>query len=185
VTRAFARMNREHLLATIALMLGVVLCAGSLARAVRVEAAPASARVTPESLPVPDVPDRGDAGAGVDAGLDPSIDAAVDVDPFHPARTRPGARYVPGGGIPSGGAPQVAAGPPRAPLPMLRLTGVVTRRNGRGMAAISVNGRPARLVSVGETIEGLRLTRVQAGAATLTRPDTTLVVRLPGAPGQP
>ncbi|MFN2567812.1 MAG: hypothetical protein ABR499_22700 [Gemmatimonadaceae bacterium] len=184
--RALTRLSRPHLLAVVALAIGVSLCAGTLVRAVRIEAAPAAA-VGADSLRVPDVPERGAAAGGAaaigDGAVigDAAIVAAVDVDPFHPARTRPGARYVPGG---VGPATPAAAAPPRAPIPMVRLTGLVSRPNGQGLAALSVNGRPARLVRVGQTVEGFRLARIGAGTATLTRPDTTLIVKLPGAPGQ-
>jgi hypothetical protein len=176
--RALTRLSRPHLFALGALALGVALCAGSLAGAVRIEAAPAAA-VVAESLSVPEVPERGAAAGDVETD---AVDAVVAVDPFHPARTRPGARYVVGGANPS---PTPATAQPRVPVPMLRLTGIVARPNGQGMAALSVNGRPSRLVRVGQTIEGMKLARIGAGAATFTRPDTTLVVRLPGAPNQP
>ena len=171
--RALMKINRAHLLAIIALALAIGLCAGTLVRAIRVDAAPVAVSAA-DSLVVPVVPDRGE-GSG-----DVAIAAAVDVDPFHPARTRPGTRYTPGGAVT--GATQPTAS--RVPLPMIRLLGVVSHPKG-GLAAISANGRPARVVRVGETIEGLRLTRVQPTTVTLTRPDTTLVVRLPGSPNQP
>jgi hypothetical protein len=174
--RALLRFNRAHLLAIVALILGIGLCAGTLARAIQVDVAlPAS--LAADTLTIPDVPARGREADG-----DVAIDAAVNVDPFHPARTRPGARYVPGGAAAM--ATAQPATPPRVPVPMLRLHGVVTQPNG-GLAAISANGRPAQVVRVGQTIEGLKLTRVQPSAATLTRPDTTLVVRLPGTSNQP
>lgn len=171
--RALLRFNRAHLLAIGALILGIGLCAGTLARAIQVDAAP-PASLGADTLTIPDVPARGSEADG-----DVVIEAAVNVDPFQPARSRPGARYVPGGT-----AAVTPATPPRVPVPMLRLHGVVTQPNG-GLAAISANGRPAQVVRVGQTIEGLKLTRVQPGAATLTRPDTTLVVRLPGTSNQP
>jgi hypothetical protein len=172
--RALRRVNRAHLLAIVAVALGIGLCAGTLVRAIHVEAAPLGAAGV-DSLIVPDVPARGEANGDV------AIEAAVNVDPFHPARTRPGTRYVPGGLAAATPRQPVAA---RAPVPMLRLLGIVSRPNG-GLAAISANGRAARVVRVGETIEGFKLTRVQPGAATLTSPDTTLVVRLPGTSNQP
>jgi len=180
--RALARLSRPHLLALLALAIGVGLCAATLVRAVRVEAASA-APAAPDTLAVPDVPERGEADGDVAALGEASIDAAVDVDPFHPARTRPGARYVLGGAN-APGAPVAATAPPRQPIPMIMLKGLVVRPNGQGLAAVSVNGRPARIVRVGQTVEGLRLTRVDASSATLTRSDTTLVVKLPGGPGQ-
>lgn len=173
--RALRRINRAHLLAIIALVLGIGLCAGTLVDAIRVEAA-STGSVGADTLAIPDLPARGGESEG-----DVVIDAAVNVDPFHPARTRPRSRYVPGGLTAT--APTLPT-PPRVPVPMLRLLGVISQPKG-GLAAISANGKPAQVVRVGETIEGLKLTRVQPGAATLTRPDTTLVVRLPGTSNQP
>jgi len=182
--RALARLSRPHLLALLALAIGLGLCAATLVRAVRVEAAPRT-RALPDTLVVPDVPERGAANGDLAAngGIgEAAIAATVDVDPFHPARTRPGARYVLGGVGPA--APVAIAAPPRQPIPMLMLKGLVTRPNGQGLAALSVNGRPAQIVRVGQTVESFRLTRVDARSATLTRSDTTLVIRLSGGPGQ-
>jgi hypothetical protein len=195
--RALARISRPHLMALLALAIGLALCAATLVRAVRVEAAPPGARAgapwagggraAPDTLVVPEVPERGTANGDVAAsgegtGIgEAAIAATVDVDPFHPARTRPGARYVLGG---VGPAAPVTAAAPRQPIPMLMLKGLVARPNGQGLAALSVNGRPAQIVRVGQTVESFRLTRVDARSATLTRSDTTLVIRLSGGPGQ-
>jgi len=185
--RALTRVGRPQLLALLALAIGLGLCAATLVRAVRVEAAP-RARGAPDTLVVPDVPARGAANGGLapneeDGGIgEGAIAATVDVDPFHPARTRPGARYVLSG--PVSAAPVAAAAPPRQPIPMLMLKGLVARPNGQGLAALSVNGRPAQIVRVGQTVESFRLTRVDVRSATLTRTDTTLVIKLSGGSGQ-
>jgi general secretion pathway protein C len=67
-----------------------------------------------------------------------------------------------------------AAGPPD-----LALLGVVTRREGAGVAVLRSGGR-TRTVAVGETAFGGRLTAVGPGSATLVFAGESLDLRLPG-----
>jgi general secretion pathway protein C len=67
-----------------------------------------------------------------------------------------------------------AAGPPD-----LALVGVVTRRDGAGVALLRSAGR-TRVVTVGESAFGGRLTAVSAAGATLDFGGESLELRLPG-----
>jgi hypothetical protein len=49
---------------------------------------------------------------------------------------------------------------------------------GRGSAALSVNAGPTQLVRVGQRVEGWLLRGVAPGSATLSGPDTLLVLRV-------
>ncbi|HVE78360.1 MAG TPA: hypothetical protein VNA89_05845 [Gemmatimonadaceae bacterium] len=74
-----------------------------------------------------------------------------------------------------------------APVAGLRLQGVAFLPSGRGLAVLSVGGRPAQLVRAGQVVgDGLRLTRIDSATVTLVGPDTTIVLTLPrdarGAP---
>jgi len=134
-----------------------------------------------EPLPVAAPPQRGGVAAGslIDsAAVTATIDRIVDANPFRHDRSRPATRYRLAGATPAASDRPAA---PRPFLPQFRIHGIAATQNGGGLAALSVNGRPAQIVAVGQTIEGLRLVRVKQGAATLSRADTTLVLYLPGA----
>ncbi|HEV2148327.1 MAG TPA: hypothetical protein VGR37_13060 [Longimicrobiaceae bacterium] len=108
--------------------------------------------------------------------------AAVARDPFRPDRRRPAGRYrMPGEAVPAPPPPvQVAPSPAFA---MFRVLGTLTFSDGGGAAALAGPSGQARLVRVGQSFEGMRLTRVRAGTATLVGKDTTLVLRAPEAGG--
>lgn len=114
------------------------------------------------------------------------VERALDRDPFHPERRRADQPYQLG---PAPVAAVAAAFAPAAPrAPMVTLVGIAAYGNGKGMAALAVQGRPPQLVRVGGAFEGFRLTRVTPSEATLVSPDTTLVLRSAGAahlPTQP
>lgn len=66
------------------------------------------------------------------------------------------------------------------PVPRVRLQGVAFLPSGRGLAVLSVGGRPAQLVRPGQVVgDGLRLARIDSAAVTLVGPDTTIVLTLP------
>lgn len=106
------------------------------------------------------------------------IAATVERNPFRPERSPAPDRYhvrVPG--EPESAAP---APPPRPAVPQMKLAGLVASGGGKGMAALEVSGASPRLLSVGDSIAGFRLTWVSATEAHLSRSDTTLVLVLGG-----
>ncbi|HEX7049245.1 MAG TPA: hypothetical protein VF188_03450 [Longimicrobiales bacterium] len=106
-------------------------------------------------------------------GSDSGILAAVARSPFRADRRRPPDRYhLPGERV------DVAARERVAPPPALRLLGTASFEDGSGLAAIAIRGAPPRVIRVGQTLEGMLLVGVAPGTATLTRPDTTLVLHL-------
>ena len=106
--------------------------------------------------------------------------AAVARDPFRAERTRPAVRYQ----LPGDRLPELRAGSvSRQRLPIISLLGIAVLSDGDALAALQVRGHPARLMRVGDTIEGLELVAVDSVAATLTGSDTTVVLRLPGRSG--
>jgi hypothetical protein len=103
--------------------------------------------------------------------------SAVSRDPFRPDRQRPSERYL----LPSERRPAMLL---QRPVLQVRLIGTVMGPGG-GAAALQQPGRAPRMLEVGDSIDGYRLLRVEAGSAALQGPDTTITVRVdslgPGA----
>ena len=114
---------------------------------------------------------RGDSG--VRALSDFAVLAAVSRAPFRPDRKPPSIEYV----LPSERRPPVAPVPP-SPFLRARLVGTVLQAGG-GLAMLDVPGRGSRVVSVGSSLEGFRLLRVERGAADFQGPDTLVTFRVP------
>jgi hypothetical protein len=105
-----------------------------------------------------------------------ALDSAIARDPFRSDRRAPAEPYRIGGGGRGTGARRELK-----PVPPFRLLGTVA---GAGaFAIISLPGLPPQNLSVGQEVEGFRLTRVEPGAATLMRADTSVTLRLE-APGE-
>ncbi len=153
--------TRENRVAALALALGVVACVAAVADAVRLEPPP----VVDAPAGVPRVPTLPPRPVTLPAA---EILAAVERDPF-----ATGPMYEPFRA--TAGAP--APSPDSATPPAVRLAGVVLLPGG-GAAALSVDGRPTQLVRVDGQIDGWRLERVSARAATVTGPGGTLHLRL-------
>lgn len=101
---------------------------------------------------------------------------AVARDPFRPDRTRPAHRYQ----LP--GERETTAKNRLSPaVSRMRLVGTARLSGDVGLAAIEIPGQPARVMRVGETVEGLTLISVARGSATFAGADTTLTLGLPGA----
>jgi hypothetical protein len=103
-----------------------------------------------------------------------TVDSAIQRDPFRADRRPPPQPYRIGGGEGTRVVHRVVQ-----PVPPFRLHGTVVGAS--GFAILSLPGVPPRNVSVGQVIEGFSLSRVEQGAATLQRSDTTLILRLDGA----
>lgn len=168
--RALRHRIRPRALGVDALFLALGVAAAALGAAWRTAPLPTPAASSEPVRPA-------SASAGALASSSHPVDATVAAAPFRPDRTRPPVRYR----IVAPATPQSGvANAIRSFVPPVRLQGVVVHPRG-GMAALSVHGRPPQLVRKGQMFEGLRLVRVQAHAATLVGPDTTLVLQLPGA----
>jgi hypothetical protein len=112
------------------------------------------------------------------ASSDDVVLAAVARDPFRADRKRPPGRYrLPGEAPPPEPATPMA---PPAPTYDYRLLGTVVLPDGGGLAALGGPSAAGRVMKVGQSIDGFRLTRVTPGSATLTGHDTTLVLRAGG-----
>jgi hypothetical protein len=98
--------------------------------------------------------------------------AALDKDPFHPARRRPAHRLqVPGG---NDVVPIVA----ERGL-MVQVIGTAVAADGSGFAMCAWGGAPPRIVRIGERVGDWTLRSVTPGAAEFTSPTgATTVVRI-------
>lgn len=103
------------------------------------------------------------------------LSAALERNPFRADRRRAAVRYQLPGQV-------LTAAPPSAVLPsmpMVRLAGIAATGSTRGIAALSILGRPPQLLRVGESLEGWRLTHVRRESVVLTGRDTTLTLQMP------
>ena len=100
--------------------------------------------------------------------------AALERDPFRSDRRRAALRYqLPGQVLTA--APSAA---PQPSMPMVRLAGIAATGSMRGIAALSILGRPPQLLRVGESLEGWRLTHVRRESVVLTGRDTTITLQM-------
>lgn len=162
-------------LAVVLPVVALVVCGATLADARWIDPLPEGGELS-DRLEIPSLPRR--------APVLPAsaLEATLDRNPFRSDRSRAPERYRPPGAV-AAAAPQVYAAPAVSrPLPTLQ--GTVAFADGEGLAAVAVPGQPPRLLRVGESFEGFRLTRVSATTATLVGADTTLVLRLPDSPDQ-
>lgn len=136
----------------------------------------AIAPVTPD--PVPGHPLELPPAVPADAPAPDVVLAAVERDPFHPERRRPGTRFrMPGD---RREPVRVAARPPALP-PTLQLTGTLVYPDGGGVALLRDQGQ-SRMVRVGERIGNFTLQRVARELAVFRAPNgTDVVVRVPRA----
>ena len=100
---------------------------------------------------------------------------AVENDPFSPTRQAPLERYR----LPGDVEPEPEPPPPEPPPPPpFQLTGtVITER--ASMALISVGDVPPRMMSVGESLMGYRLSNVTAQSATMVNEEHELHLQMP------
>lgn len=155
--------------------LAAALCGTAVADARRLD--PLPRRAEPEAMaPLPQIAAR----PGDDTGV--LVLATVARDPFRPDRRRPPGRYrLPGEALPAPAMPQYT--PPVYTAPArtfaLRALGTVIMPDGTGLAAVAGQSGEGRVLRVGQSIEGFRVTRVAPGEVTLQGNDTTLVLRTP------
>jgi hypothetical protein len=106
------------------------------------------------------------------------LDRAVNLDPFHPERRRPGARYQ----LPQAGPaePAQAAEPVSAPV---ELVGTVVVAGGRSFAMCQSGAGP-QIVHIGEKFAGHTLKSVAQGSAVFVSPNgkaMTILVKKTGS----
>lgn len=104
---------------------------------------------------------------------------AVAKDPFRSDRKRPSTRYR----LPGDELGPTAARPVPTPSMDLTLVGTALRGNAR-LAVVQEPRRAPRVLHVGDSIAGFELVSVERRLATLRGIDTTLVLVLPGSPGE-
>lgn len=121
------------------------------------------------TIPAPVVPAEADPDA---------LQAAVDLDPFHPERRRPPERFrLPDDPVPEP-SQALAARDPEA----VRLIGTVVMPEGRSFAMCQFSGEPPKLVRLGETVGDLTLRAVDQGLAVfVTAGGATVEARVPKA----
>ena len=103
----------------------------------------------------------------------PFILQAVAANPMRPDRHRAPGRFGQIYVVPEPDAP-----PP--PVPIFRVAGVVNQTHGENLAAIAVGRASPRLVRQGEFVEGFQLVAVRRDSILLVRPDTIILVAVPG-----
>jgi hypothetical protein len=134
-----------------------------------------------------ELPDPSLASGPAEDSLARLIAAAVSVDPFQPARTRPATRFRARGSSEEvasadSATRQVAASASQLP-PAMALQGIARLGNGNALAVLSVRGGTAQLLRVGQSIDDYRLTRVDSSSATLVGTDSTIILHLRAGAG--
>ena len=153
--------------------LSAALCGTAVAEARRV--GPLPARAEPEAMePMPQVTAKGGDPSGV------LVLSTVARDPFRPDRRRPPGRYrLPGEAVAPAPAYVAPAYTPPPPTYSFRNLGTVVLPDGSGLAAVAGQSGEGRVLRVGQSIDGFRVTRIAPGVVTLRGADTTLVLRTP------
>lgn len=166
--------NRVALAVVAASTLG----AGAALLGVR-RATPAAERAAVERVSLPALAPPAVAGDS----LERLVDVVVDVDPFQPGRRRPAVRFrtrAASGADAAGGLAVSSSMPGTIPAPTMTLQGIAHLPDGNALAVVSVRGGAAQILRLGQSLDQLRLTRVDSTAATLVGPDTTVILHLPG-----
>ncbi len=100
-----------------------------------------------------------------------NIAAAVDADPFNPARQRPTEVYM----LPG----ELVVPAPVSRNEQLRVLGTVVNTAGSGFAMCQLGSSPPTIVKVGEKIGPYTLKRVVRGSATFAGPAGDVVIAAP------
>ena len=148
--------------ATVAVVLCAAFAGWSVLRALRTDDLPTSADATA----------LGDVQMA-DRARPPRVNvaAAVDADPFNPARQRPSEVYM----LPN--ELVVPAATPQAE--QVRVLGTVVNTAGSGFAMCQLGSEPPTIVRVGEKIGAYTLKRVVRGSATFAGPAGDVVIAAP------
>ncbi|MEX1183301.1 MAG: hypothetical protein WEF86_08685 [Gemmatimonadota bacterium] len=102
---------------------------------------------------------------------------AVDADPFSPERQRPPERYR----LPGDVEPGEEAPPAPPPVPPFQLRGtLVDAAAGGSIALIQLGEETPRLLQVGASLGGFRLTQVMPQSAIMSDGSRELMLRVPG-----
>jgi hypothetical protein len=149
-------------LAAAAVVVAALFAAWSVARALRTDDLPTSADATA----------LGDVQiASRDRPPRVNVAAAVDADPFNPARARPTEVYM---------LPHELVVPAPAPRgEQLRVLGTVVSTTGSGFAMCQLGSQPPTIVKIGEKIGAYTLKRVVRGSATFAGPAGDVVIAAP------
>ena len=159
-------MTRRYTLrariAGLAALASAIFAGWSVMRAIEIDELPTGAEATAlgdVTVPARRVPPRA------------NIAAAVEADPFSPARTRPVEAYrLPGELVVAGPAPRVE---------QLRVLGTVVSTTGSGFAMCQLGSQPPAIVRVGQKIGVYTLKRVARGSATFASPSGDVVIAAP------
>ncbi|MCI0432680.1 MAG: hypothetical protein L0271_03375 [Gemmatimonadetes bacterium] len=170
--------DRSFVASALAAAAAALLCVVALARALTFEPATPSVEDVTVVPPTTDAPETATVEPRVPSEAALPLDAlalAVDQDPFQPDRQRPEPYRLPG--------EDVAMDVPverEMPTPPFRIIGTAVTGDA-GLAIVQGEDGTPRVVGVGETVSGFRLTRVDPEAATVMRGGewVTLMVEQP------
>ncbi len=154
------RWERRMVVAALTLAAAALTFGYAIVRAVTLDAV----RATTETRTSKDNKETPAAGAAAKQALSrEDLMLAVDHDPFQADRQRPPERYrLPGEEVPMEEPPP----PPPPPAPPFRVLGTIVTNDG-GVAVIESQGAVSRVVGVGETLFGFKLTAVNNSTATV------------------
>jgi hypothetical protein len=148
--------------AAVAAIASAVFAGVSVANAIRIDEPPGPADAT--------------ALGDVQAGARPSVSrvniaAAVDADPFNPARQRPLEPYL----LPN----ELVEAPLASRTQQLKVLGTVVVTNGSSFAMCQIGSDPPVIVRVGQQIGVYTLKRVARGKAVFTSPSGEIEIAAP------
>lgn len=111
-------------------------------------------------------------GVAADTLSDDRFGAALDRDPFHPERRRPGIAFrLPGEPDPDAAAAADTAAAAVSPPPAIRLVGTVVTAAGDAFAMCQLGTEAPRVVRPGAKLGEYTLVRVEQGRAVFRSPD--------------
>lgn len=179
ISEPLRRWDRWSRLAGAALIASLLVSAGSVIEAWRVDPLPSPAAPTvggsmASGDAAPAARDAGDVEttsgkAAAPARADSMVDAAVAAAPFRPSREPPEERYA----LPDERSDETGARSSRVDL---RLVGTAVRPSGVSLATFERPGASPTVMRAGGSIGGYRVTEVGPGRVRLIGNDTTLVL---------
>lgn len=113
------------------------------------------------------------------AALHRQVLKVIAANPFRPDRRRGTERYrPPGTPLADTAAPTSTAQPVR-----FRIVGIASQQNGDGLVAVQIERGPAKLLRVGNEIDGYTLVQIDRSQAHFAGRDTTFVLKLSSPAG--